>query len=201
MTSHCSKNAVTRFIQVGFWPDLLSWSFKTDPIFSRFLALKIKVYQGELQVGHFLKISWFFMFLALIPPGLVNSLVSTPTAFLPPCVFDIGATFLKLSLCRPELWSKITPRERPYIQQNAICENTGALFYKGEWDSAINNWAPEVAIYRLGPFSPPAAAEFFINFSWNFDRCFETKKFLWKAALCSRYKSKKTSWECSSFDV
>ena len=134
MTPHCSKNAMTILIQVGFWPDLLSWSFKTDPIFSMFFGRLELNLKASLQSGGELKISWFFMFLALVPPRLVDSLVSTLTAFLPPCDFDIGATFLKLSLCRRELWAKITPRERPSIQANAICLNRRALFYSGKWD-------------------------------------------------------------------
>ena len=65
----------------------------------------------------------------------------------------------------------------------------------------LNTRAPEVAIYRPDLFSPPGPAEFFINFSWNSDLFFESQKILWKASLCSRYKSQRTSWPCSSFDV
>ena len=37
------------------------------------------------------------MFLALLPPRLVDALVSTLTACLHPCDFDIGTTFLNFS--------------------------------------------------------------------------------------------------------
>ena len=43
-------------------------------------------------LGHFL------VTLALLPPGLVASLVSGVSGFLRPCDFDIGATFLKVAL-------------------------------------------------------------------------------------------------------
>ena len=55
----------------------------------------------------------------------------------------------------------------------------------------LNTRAPEVAIYRPDLFSPPGPAEFFINFSWNSDRFFESKKFIWSASLWPRLNLKR----------
>ena len=99
-----------------------------------------------------------------------------------------------ISRCLSDLrgiWALSTPRERPSIQANAIRLNRWALFYEGEWDSAINNWAPKVPLYRPGPFRPPGSAEFFIIFSWNSERFFDSKKFIWSASLWPRLSLKR----------
>ena len=100
MTSHCSKNAGPLLSKSGFWPGLLSWSFKTDPIFSRFFGSKNHITR-RVPFRWIIENFMIFHVLALLPPGLVDSLVSTLTAFLPPCDFDIGATFLKVALWPP----------------------------------------------------------------------------------------------------
>ena len=84
-----------------------------------------------------------------------------------------------ISRCLSDLrgiWALSTPRERPSIQANAIRENRWALFYEGEWDSAINNWAPEVPLYRPDPFCPPGSAQFLIIFSWESQPFFDPDK-------------------------
>ena len=128
------------------------------------------------------------MFLALLPPGFV---LCSWVNLCAPVTSRLAQLFSRWHSDHRGMWALSTPRERPSIQANAICLNRRALFYSGEWDSAINNWAPEVPLYRPDPFCPPGPAEFFIIFSWNSERFFDSKKFIWSASLWPRLSLKR----------
>ena len=155
MTPVCHKSSGTILIQVGFWPDLLTWSFKTDPIFSRFFGSKNHITR-RIPFRPFYKNFMIFHVSCSSTAATCSVFMSEFRRIYASLYLGNLGNFSQLfSACHYAaggLCAKITPRERPCIQANAICLNTRALLYLGKWDPECH--LPEYKGGRCGHLPP-----------------------------------------------